>query len=73
MLNKLEELNLHMEKFQSIPMHGMFLEVMKALIPFTGWILFKKKSSENKMWNELVSSMQKHKKLLANVTLTGAF
>ena len=34
--NKFEELNFKMEKFQAVPMHGMFFGVMKALISMTG-------------------------------------
>ncbi len=42
LLNKFEELNLHMQMFTSIQMHGMFLGAMKKLITFTEWIFYRK-------------------------------
>ncbi len=47
----------------------MFLGVMKAFILSTEWIFHKKKICENKIWKELVSSMQRHQGIVNHCSI----
>lgn len=69
-LRRYKEVDIEMKKFQTMPMHMLFLGIEKSLISKTHIVANRRDKEQNNFWRSLTESMQRSQKAINSISVS---